>query len=129
MSANEKNSVTIVCPGVPVSANVRLRKYRNPHAYARYRDAWQRTLWALLTTKDKAWLLAMAQAKKKMRIEATLLHSRLYDQDNAYSSLKPILDSLTRLSYLAGDDPAHLELSVKQTKIRANELWLNIREA
>ena len=65
-----------------------------------------------------------------MLVTITLLHSRLYDEDNAYSSVKLLLDC----DGAAGVPPqrrprAHLELEVEQQKIRANETWISIREA
>jgi hypothetical protein len=121
--------VTVVVPEVPVSANVLRRKYRHFAAYGRYRDGWKRMLWGLIQGRDRAWLMSMAQIGKKMRLDASLLHQRSFDSDNAAASLKPVLDSLVKLGFLAGDDPEHLVLHVSQQKIRANELWLVIREA
>jgi hypothetical protein len=122
-------SVTIVVPEVPVSANVLRRKYRHFAAYGRYRDGWKRTLWGLISGPDRAWLESEARLGKRKLLEASLLHQRLFDSDNATASLKPILDSLVSLGFLAGDSPKHLDLKVTQQKIRANETWIVIREA
>ena len=129
MSGNDKMSCTIVCPGCPPSANVLKRKYRHPMAYKRLRDGWQRTIYALVGWHDRQWLQAQAKVGTKMLVTITLLHSRLYDADNAVAACKPLLDCLKRLEFIRNDDPGHLELEVEQQKIRANETWISIREA
>lgn len=122
-------SVTIPVPMVPPSANVLRRRYRHPMAYKRLRDSWKRMLWALVQGHDKDWLLAMAALGKRMRVDINIMHSRLYDRDNAYGSVKPCLDSLVSLHFLAGDSEKHIDLHVEQTKSRANETIITIREA
>ena len=129
MSGGDKNSVTLVCPGCPPSANQLKRKYRSPFAYKRLRDGYEHTLYYLVSWQDRAWLQALARAGTKMEVTITILHSRLYDKDNAYSSVKILLDAMVRLEFLRNDDPGHLELEVEQQKIRANETWISIREA
>jgi hypothetical protein len=126
---NGPMAVTLAMPGIPPSANVLKRKYRNPHVYKKLRDGWQRTSWALVQGRDRGWLLAMAAIGKRMRVDVTLMHGRVYDTDNAYGSVKPILDGLVNLHFLAGDSDEHIDLHVTQQKIRANETIIVIREA
>lgn len=127
--ANQKQSVTKILPGIPPSANVLKRKYRNPHAYADLRNMWQRTLWAFIQGSDRQWLLAMADLKKKMRVDVTFAHTKMDDPDNLPGRCKVLLDGLVRNGFLANDDPAHIELHVMQIKIRQNETTLVISEA
>lgn len=127
--ANNKRSITIVVCDVPVSANVLRRKYRHFAAYGRYRDGWKRTLWGLITGSDRAWLMANAAIGTRMRLEASLRHQRCFDSDNAVAAMKPVLDSLVSLKFLAGDDPKHLELHVSQEKLRDAVTSITISEA
>jgi hypothetical protein len=126
---NQTQSVTKVLPGIPPSANVLKRKYRNPHAYARLRDMWQRLCWAFIQGSDRQWLMAMADLKKRMRVDVNFAHTKLDDPDNLPGRCKVLLDGLVRLQFLANDDPLHIELHVTQIKIRQNETTLVIREA
>lgn len=123
------NSVVVLLPGILPSANVLKRKFRNPHAYKRLRDSWQRMCWGLIQGQDRQWLLVQSALRTKMRVDVTLQHSRAYDPDNLVASVKPILDGLVNLGFLAADDPEHLELHVTQLKIRQNETTVCIREA
>ena len=93
------------------------------------RDRFRHTLYYLVTGGDRGWLLGMANLKKRMRVDVTLMHKRLYDVDAKYTCLKPILDSLVTLKFLAGDTEDLLELHVEQTKINADEMIIVIREA
>lgn len=126
---NRVRNLTITVPFTPPSANVLKRKYRNPHAYARLRDSWQHTIYYLIDAQTRMWLEAMAKLGKKMRVEITIQHKKLYDEDNAMAGCKPLLDSLVRLKLLADDNSAHLELSVTQEKINADSTRISIREA
>jgi hypothetical protein len=126
---HERMSVTLPLPGIPPSANVLRRKYRDKFAYKKLRDGWQRTIWGMVQGRDREWLLAMAKLNKRMSVDVTLMHGRFYDTDNAYGSVKPILDSLVNLGFLAGDSDEHIDLHVKQQKIRADETIIVIREA
>jgi hypothetical protein len=126
---NSHRSVTLLYMGIPPSKNVLRRKYRSPHAYKKLRDGWQRHSWGLVQGPDRAWLLSMAALGKRMRIDATLMHTRLYDTTNAHGSLDPVIDGLVNLGFLADDDVKHLDLHVTQQKIRADQTVLVIREA
>ena len=73
--------------------------------------------------------MAMAKIGKRMRVDVTLQHFRLYDADSKYSCLKPLLDSMVELEFLAGDTEELLDLHVSQEKIRASTTVISIREA
>lgn len=127
--ANGDRSVTVVLPFVPPSANVLRRKYRHWAAYAQLRNGIQKTLAVLIQGKDRMWLMANASIRTKMRVDACLCHQRLFDPDNAVAAMKPILDSLVRLKYLAGDSSDKLELHVSQEKQSTLSTKITIREA
>lgn len=124
----EKMSVTIVCPMVPPGGNQMRRKYRDHHAYARLRESWQRTIWALVQGRDKVWLESMAKIGKTMHMFITVEHMGVYDRDNLFAGVKAIPDSFVRLKFLAGDDEARLKLHVDQNKGRMNETTICVAE-
>ena len=124
----EKMSVTILVPMVPPSGNQMRRKYRDRFNYRDLRDAWQRTIHALIQGNNKAWLEAMARDNKAMEMFITVEHMRKYDRDNLISGVKMIPDSYQRLGFLAGDDEARLKLHVDQTKGRMNETRICVAE-
>ena len=126
--ANQHMSVHIPLPGIPPNITNR-RIYKNPHAYKEMRDSFRHTLYYLVTGRDRAWLQAMAKLKKRMRLDVTLMHKKLYDVDAKYTCMKPILDSLVTLGFLAGDTEELLQLNVTQEKINANETILVIQAA
>lgn len=127
--ANQSKGVTLNIPMVPPSANVLKRRYRNPHAYARLRDEWQRAIYYSTHIGVRPWLEAMASLGKRMEVKVTIQHKRLYDEDNAWAGCKPLLDALVRLKLLADDDNEHLELSVDQEQINAKSTRIEICEA
>jgi hypothetical protein len=126
--ANKRMSVTIPCPGCPPNIT-NSRKYKNPFVYKEMRDSFRHTIYYMVSHRDRAWLMAMANLKKRMRLDVTLIHKKLYDVDAKYTCLKPILDSLVTLQFLAGDTEELLELHVEQQKLNAEETMIVIREA
>ncbi len=50
----------------------------------------------------------------KMRCLITLHHSRLYDKDNAYGAVKPVVDSLRHWNLIFNDTDEYLDLTVEQ---------------
>jgi hypothetical protein len=54
-------------------------------------------------------------AKTKMRVKITLCHSRLFDRDNAYGSVKPLVDALTHWKIIKDDSAEWLDLVVGQS--------------
>lgn len=112
----EAQRVVIVCPMVPPSHNVLRRQYRDHHAYAELRNAWERTLHGLTQGLQKAVLCAWHSDGRKLAVDIEIRHKRMYDVDNAYASCKPILDSLQRLKFISGDAPHQINLRVTQKK-------------
>jgi hypothetical protein len=103
---------------VPPSGNVMRRKYRNPHAYARLRDSWMRTMWVLAKRSS------FEEGKATVHIHVE--HGRLYDEDNLIAGCKPILDSLKGLCYIRDDSPEFLELVVTQEKSRERQTTIEV---
>ena len=62
-----------------------------------------------------AWIPERLAPERK-RVVITLHHSRLYDMDNAYGSVKPILDALKHWGIIVDDSAEWLELSVGQSQ-------------
>jgi len=122
-------SCTICVPLVPPSGNVLRRKYRHWAAYSQLKATWKRTIWALVSQKDRSWLEAMCEARKPMRVEICISHGRKYDTDNAYAGVKPLLDGLRELKFLYQDDPQHLSLKVTQENNNTNETRIFLSEA
>ncbi len=124
---NNTKSLTITVPMLHPGLNQLRKKFKDPMAYKRLRDSWQRTIYYLIDSNPRSWLEAMARLDKKMHVSILLQHKKLYDKDNI--SVKVILDSLVRLKMLANDDAEHLELSVDQEKINFNATRISICEA
>jgi hypothetical protein len=100
----------ITVPLVPPSPNELRRKYRNPHAYRRLRKLWEDELfYGASCSRHRAELIDAAK-KGRMRVQITVHHPRIFDQDNLPGALKPILDALVNIHFLANDDREHLEL-------------------
>lgn len=110
----DKVSITITIQDVPPSGN----KWQRMHwaERGRVKSAWKRTIWALIQRQDRSWLMSMCEAHKVMHVEICLSHKKLYDTDNAYTSVKPVLDALRELKFLYEDAPAYLHLKVTQEK-------------
>jgi hypothetical protein len=98
------------------------RKYRSPHAYKQLRKSWAWNIWALLHPQDRR----RDTPDCKLRVTITIYHKRFYDDDNAISGLKPILDSLVALGIIKDDSPEWIELHVVQVKSRENQTTISV---
>ena len=121
-------TVIITLPGVPPNI-ANQRKYKNPHVYRALREEWKRTVYYGVSIRDRGWLQAMAKLGKRMRVDVNFQHTRLFDVDGKYHAMKPILDVLVELGFLAGDKEENISLDVQQEKIRSNMTVISIREA
>jgi len=128
LGANGERSVRIVVLGIPPSGNVLRRKYRNPFSYAMLRETWKRDLWYSVSGKERDWLTGMAGAKQKMRVTISVAHKKLYDKDNLYSGVKPIVDALRMNNFLHEDSPEFCELLCSQEKINAKRTTIVIED-
>jgi Holliday junction resolvase RusA-like endonuclease len=128
LGANGERSVRIVVLDIPPSGNVLRRKYRNRFAYAKLRDTWKRDLWYSVSGKERDWLLGMANAGQKMRVTISVAHKKLYDTDNLYSGVKPLLDALRAVGLLHDDSPEFCELLCSQEKINDKRTTITIED-
>ncbi len=64
----------------------------------------------------------------KMRVSALLFLPRRLDPENAYGSMKPVLDGMRDVRALRNDSPAWLELDVKQEISRVPRMEITIEE-
>src|SRR5215469_15577568 len=100
----------IVIPGmVPPSPNELRRKYRNPHAYKRLRQAWETAIIYMTPPHDRKFVKESAQISRMM-IQLVIHNSREYDPDNLQGCQKPVLDALKNLGYIRDDSERWLEL-------------------
>lgn len=99
----------ITIPMVPPSPNELRRKYRNPFAYKRLREAWENSIaYGVDNGREKQFL--EVQGRGRVRVKITVFNSRMYDQDNLTGSIKPILDALKNIHFLKDDNAEWLEL-------------------
>lgn len=89
-----------------------------------WNDAWYMAVWAAVQeTKPKPY-------RHRASIEIVLRTIRYQDYDNAYGSVKPILDGLTRAGVIEDDGPEYIDLVVKQEKVKhRKEQGIEIRLA
>jgi hypothetical protein len=124
---SDKMSVTIAVPMIPPAANSYARMHWGERA--RHFDAWRRTVYGLMGVQERAWLMALCRAKRKMRVEICFNHKRFYDPDNLVAVCKIPLDVLRRLEFLANDDVSKIDLHVSQEKLNAKVTRIYIAEA
>ena len=101
------------------SHNVLRRKYRNPHAYARLRDSWQKDLFGLIGPKVVVEICKwhMKEGPFKMRVKFIGRKKGIpYDDDNFIAGCKPVRDCLERLKVIHKDSSEWLEASYEQEK-------------
>jgi hypothetical protein len=101
---------------VPPSANVLRRKYRNPHVYAKLRDSWGWILFATATLRERKELRDMGKGGKRVKVSVCVQHRQLFDRDNLFASVKPVLDSMVGLRWLKDDSEKEIQLEVVQSK-------------
>ena len=111
---------------VPRSANLLRRKYRNPHAYARMRDEWSWNLMAAATLNERHALKQFPKTMKRTKIDIHVQHSRLFDRDNLWASVKPILDSMKNLHWITDDSDEEIELQVTQGKAQPDKTVIKL---
>lgn len=115
-------------PDIPPSPNVLKREYRNPHAYKRLRNLWEGMLQCAPSPHHRIVLVNQAKAEKKLCVQITVYHSRLYDDDNLAGAQKLVLDALVNIGFLGGDSPDRLELlPAAQIKVPRKELRTVVR--
>jgi hypothetical protein len=109
-------STTIHIGMCPPSGNVLRRRYRSPHSYRKLRQKWEESLaYAVRDASERNALIKQANSCR-MHLRVTLIHKGIFDDDNLYSALKPVLDALVRVGYLRDDSAKWLELEAAQTQ-------------
>ena len=81
-----------------------------------------RAHWAVRRREEKAWQILIrsvcgrpqAKVEARVRLEVTVRRPRLQDPDNAYASLKPVLDALVSEGWLKDDSCEWLDLSMRE---------------
>lgn len=91
-------------PAVPPSPNRILGKHWSTKAKVKNE-------WLLLV---RSQYLPSGRSKEKRRAVITLYHARLYDKDNLYASVKPVVDSLVHWGILKNDNEDWVDLEVSQ---------------
>lgn len=108
--------IIIEIPRAPATAGELRRRYRHPHAYKDYRNQWQEELMFCLHQPQKGKLTKHADQQGKVRLLITIFPKHLWDPDNLTGAMKPLIDAAKHIGYLHDDDPAHLDLEVRQMK-------------
>ncbi len=94
---------------------------RGPYRYGRLRGHWQSLL-------GHAWYVALSRRAitpagftppARARLSITRESPQQLDPDNLVGGLKPVIDALRRLRLIADDDPASLQLAVRQVRAPA----------
>lgn len=115
-SQDGERLIKLIVWQVPKSLNGLLRMYKYPWKYAKYRDDWGWVLKAAASPNERSALGQMAKSGKRMKVNISMQHTRLYDRDNLYGSVKPVVDSLVELGWLVGDSDKRVDLAVTQVK-------------
>lgn len=84
--------------------------------------------WAKRAKVSDTWGLAialqtrgMARATGKRRLTIERRGVRMLDKDNAYGGCKIVIDNIKRLGLIVDDNPANLDLEVRQAKLEKGE--------
>lgn len=92
---------------VPPSLNKVLRMH-----WAKKRALWND--WRCNIRGEMRHVPTMAPLKRRVIIR--LCHSRMYDKDNAYGAVKPVVDALKEWALIFNDTAEWLDLTVEQQK-------------
>ena len=82
------------------------------------KKAWKEQTWFMGQSARvlAGWIMADARFKDRRAVTITLYRTRLLDTDNAFSSIKAILDGC-KGQLIVDDSPQWCELSVEQVKV------------
>src|SRR5690348_16819154 len=112
--------MNLTIAAVPPSLNVYLKLHY--HARARLRDEWCKLIMVAATG------LARPTTGYK-RVVITLHLRTLRDLDNAYGGLKPLVDALRLRGLIEDDNPAAIELVLRQVKAWPEQTVIEIEVA
>lgn len=100
-------------PRIPPSGNEMRRKYRTVFAYRDLRLLWEHDLgYATGDAFANQQLRMQAQQCPKLKVSITVFRAKELDRDNAMAGIKPVLDALKNLKFIADDSPERLELDL-----------------
>ena len=120
-------SVVIRVPGCPPSLNKILRMHWATRK--KLLEAWSSDLWYSASCLGRsATLSGWARSRARLTVNICLQHNRLFDKDNAYGSVKVVLDAMKSLGFIADDSPEFIDLEVTQEKSRTVETVITIWE-
>lgn len=88
----------------------------------RWKDAWEEEVgWAWIRDKMKYEHLLKDLPFKKAQLEIFIFSIQAQDTDNAYASMKGIIDGLRKVKLITDDDPSHLRVKITQAKVAHKE--------
>jgi hypothetical protein len=84
-----------------------------------------------LVQTSAAWILCAVPKPevrefRRVRVRITMHRKRALDPDNAHGAVKPLLDAMVRLGFLADDAVRWLELDVPPVVIERGAPWTEI---
>jgi hypothetical protein len=98
-------------PRIPPSGNEMRRKYRTIFAYRDLRLLWEHDLrYCTGHAMYIAQLKMQAEKHRKLRVEVTVFRPKMLDADNHMAGLKPVLDGLKQIGFIADDCADRIEL-------------------
>lgn len=115
----ERRSVVIRVPGCPPSLNKLLRMHWAKRNLLKRQ--WTNDIKLSAQVMEYAVLMNWAKSRNRLRLRICLRHARLFDKDNAYGSVKVVLDAIKSLGFIADDSPEFIDLEVTQEKSRTVE--------
>lgn len=71
-------------------------------------------------------LARLKKTESPLRVTIVRHGKRLLDPDNLVGGAKPLIDAMRDLGLIVDDDPAHLELTVKQQKAKEPKMLVLI---
>ena len=110
---------TFVCRYTPFSPNKKM------HWGTKYK-------WTTAWKEEVKWAVYQCKNRPRKPLEYTkvniILHTiKLQDKDNAYASVKAIVDGLTEAEVIKDDSTEHIDLTVSQNKVaHVNEQYVEI---
>jgi len=96
---------------LPPSQNELMRRYADPHAYAKLIRGWQDVFWAAMAEVR----IPQASGKRRMEIARYIREEKFrLDRGNLVGGCKPLLDAAVRAGLLLDDREEHLDDHYRQ---------------
>lgn len=110
-------------PLVAPSANVLLRMHWAKRK--RLLDDWRLTILSVCKLDDRNMLRNWSSpddcSVAPWNVSITVCNSRVYDRDNLYASMKPVLDALVKERLIPGDSSKEIDLKVSWQKAKRGQ--------